>query len=93
MYHVVHSNSLHHQIGVLVMESVDYKKEWPGHTQGLLQDYQLLVLQEGEIRHVQYISIILYVHLRNSREGKSTSGVRNPCAPHPLNKFRHAHMC
>ena len=26
------------------------------------------------------------VHFRNSREGKSTSGVGNPCAPHPLNK-------
>ena len=27
----------------------------------------------------QYFSTILYVHFRNSREGKSTSGVRNPC--------------
>ena len=34
----------------------------------------------------QYFSTILYVHFRNSREGKSTSGVGNPCAPHPLNK-------
>ena len=25
-------------------------------------------------------------NFRNSREGKSTSGMGNPCAPHPLNK-------
>ena len=31
------------------------------------------------------ISTILYVHFRNSREGKSTSGVWNPRAPHPPN--------
>ena len=29
---------------------------------------------------------ILYVHFRNAREGKSTPGVGNSCAPHPLNK-------
>ena len=34
----------------------------------------------------QYFSTILYVHFRNSRKGKSTSGGGNPCAPHPLNK-------
>ena len=34
----------------------------------------------------QYFSTILYVHYGNSREGKSTSGVGNPCAPRPLNK-------
>ena len=34
----------------------------------------------------QYFGTILYVQFRNSREGKSTSGVGNPCAPHPLNK-------
>ena len=34
----------------------------------------------------QYFSAILYVHFRNSREGKSTSWVENHCAPHPLNK-------
>ena len=26
------------------------------------------------------------MHIRTSREGKSTSGLGNPCAPHPLNK-------
>ena len=46
-----------------------------------------MVLQEGEIRHVPIlINTILYVYFRNSREGKSTLGVGNPCAPHPLNK-------
>ena len=39
----------------------------------------------GEIGHVPVLSTILHVHFRNSREGKSTSGVGNPCAPHPLN--------
>ena len=34
----------------------------------------------------QYFCTILYVHFRNSMEGKSTSGVGNLCAPHPLNK-------
>ena len=34
----------------------------------------------------QYFSTILYVHFR---EGKSTSGVRNPCAPQFLNKSLH----
>ena len=55
-------------------------------TYTLIQDCQLLVLQEGEIRHVQYFSAIFYVHFRNSREGKSTLGMGNPNAPHPLNK-------
>ena len=32
----------------------------------------------------QYFSTILYVHFGNSREGKSTSGVGNPFAPHRL---------
>ena len=35
----------------------------------------------------QCFSTILYVYFRNSREGKSTSGVGNPRASHPLNKF------
>ena len=56
---------------------------------GLIQDYQLLVLQEGESDMFQYFSAILCVHFRNSREGKSTFGVGNPCAPHPLNKSLH----
>ena len=34
----------------------------------------------------QCLNAILYAHLGNPREGKSTSGVGNPCAPHPLNK-------
>ena len=46
----------------------------------------MLVLQDGEIRHV----LVLYYYslgtLGYSREGKSTSGVGNPYAPHPLNK-------
>ena len=50
--------------------------------QGFIQDYQLLILWEEEIRYIT----VLYVHSRNSREGKSTSGVGNPCVPHPLNK-------
>ena len=33
-----------------------------------------------------YFNTILYVHFRNSREGKSTSGMGSPCAPNPLNK-------
>ena len=33
---------------------------------------------------LQYISTILYVHFGNSREEGLTSGVGNPCAPHPL---------
>ena len=51
--------------------------------QGLIQDYELVVLQEGvgESDMFQYFSTVFYV-LRNSREGKSTSGV---CS-HPLNK-------
>ena len=57
----------------------------------MIQDYHLLVLQEGEIRLV--LVFCLYVHLRNSREGKSTSGVGNPNAPHPLNKSLHDYMC
>ena len=39
----------------------------------------------GESDTVQYFSTILYLHFRNSREGKSTSEVGNPRAPHPLN--------
>ena len=62
-----------------------------------MQDYRLLVLQEGEIR----LAPILYVHFRNSRWGggvESTSGVGNPCAPHLLNKsllhiHQYAHTC
>ena len=38
----------------------------------------------------QYFSTVFYVHFRNSREWKSTSGVGNPCAPHPLNKLLHS---
>ena len=53
--------------------------------QGLMQDYQSLVLQEGESDMFQYFSTILHVHFRNSREGKSTSGVGNSYAPYPLN--------
>ena len=52
-----------------------------------LHEGQLLVLQEREIRHVPVVNTILYVHFGNSREGKSTSGVGNSCAPHPLNKY------
>ena len=33
----------------------------------------------------QYFNTIFYVHFRSSREGKSTSEVRNPFTPHPLN--------
>ena len=36
-----------------------------------------------------YFHITFYVHFRNSRVVKSTSGVGNPCAPHPLNKSLH----
>ena len=34
----------------------------------------------------QYFSTILYVHFRNSRDGKLPPRVGNPSAPHPLNK-------
>ena len=54
--------------------------------QGLIQDYQLLVFQEGKSDMFQYSSTIPYVQFRNSREEKSTLGVENPCALHPLNK-------
>ena len=48
---------------------------------------QLLNLQEREIIHVtaalilyvHYILDYIHVHLRNSREEKSTSGMQNPC--------------
>ena len=43
------------------------------YTEVLIQDYQLLVLQKGEIRHVPVLSAILYVHFTNSGEGKLTS--------------------
>ena len=39
-------------------------------SQGLMQDYQLLVLQEGEVDMFQYFSTILYVHFRNYRLGR-----------------------
>ena len=42
----------------------------------ILKEHQLLVLQEGESDMLQYFSTILCVHIR---EGKSTSGVENPC--------------
>ena len=45
-----------------------------------------VILQEGKSDMFSYFSTLLYVHFRNSREGKSTSRVGNPCAPHPLNK-------
>ena len=39
---------------------------------------QLLILQEGESDIFHYFCTIFYVQFRNSREGKSTSGVGNP---------------
>ena len=56
-------------------------------SQGLIQ---LLVLEEGEIRHAPVLYYYMYT-IENSREGKSTSGVGNPCAPHPLHKSLSAH--
>ena len=35
-----------------------------------MQDYQLLVLQEGEVDMFQYFSTILYVHFGNYRLGR-----------------------
>ena len=39
----------------------------------------------------QHFRTVLHVHFRNSMKGKSTSGVGNPCAPHPLNKSLYIH--
>ena len=52
--------------------------------QGLIEDYQLLVLQEGKSDMFQnvHFSTIFYVHFRNSREGKSASrGGESLCSP------------
>ena len=49
--------------------------------QGLIQDYQLLVVRKGKSDMFQCFSTILYVHFRNSREGKSMSGMGNPSVP------------
>ena len=53
-------------------------------TQGAMQDCQLL-RGKSDICSSTF-SAIIYVHFRKSKEGKSASGVGNPCAPHPLNK-------
>ena len=53
------------------------------HVEWIINDYQLLVLQEGGRKSdiFQYFIAILYVDLRNSREAKSTSGVGIPVLP------------
>ena len=46
----------------------------------------------GKSDMFQHFSTILYVHFRNSRKGKSTSGVGNSSVPHPLNT-QHVNTC
>ena len=52
------------------LNSSMYFNQWLSPTQGLIQNYQLMVLQEGEIRHVPVLALFLYVRFRNSRVGK-----------------------
>ena len=49
--------------------------------QGLIQDYQLLVLQEGESDMFQYFNTIFYVRFRNSREGNQPLEWEIPVLP------------
>ena len=46
----------------------------------LIRDYQLLVLLKLHV-HVDVLQCFVQV-----RSSKATSGMENPCAPHPLNK-------
>ena len=45
------------------MEGIQFEEPYMD-VQGLTQDYQLLVLQEGESGMFQYFSTILYVYFR-----------------------------
>ena len=47
----------------------------------------------GEGNQTCTITLILFSRTVHFRLGKSTSGVGNPCAPHPLNESLESYMC
>ena len=49
--------------------------------QGLIQDYQLVVLQEGESDMFQYFSTSLYAHFRILGRGNQPQGWEIPVLP------------